>query len=181
MTAERERAEPVDAGGRAAAEIRRSLPADAGPLSALIRRCLREVNIRDSSPEIIEGMCAHYSPATIQHLAAERDMFAATHDGEVMGTVSRQRNLVFTLYVSPDFTGHGTGRALMAHVEQLAANDGYTFMETCASIRAHGFYRRLGYIDVRETMTSLAGLNYILRKALRPMSREVLLTAPLPA
>jgi hypothetical protein len=40
-------------------------------------------------------------------------------------------------------------------------------METGASITAHQFYLGLGYVDVRQSETELAGLNYILRKPLR--------------
>jgi hypothetical protein len=40
-------------------------------------------------------------------------------------------------------------------------------METGASITAHQFYRKLGYADVRESESAF-GLNYIVRKPLRP-------------
>ncbi|MGK5741449.1 hypothetical protein [Micromonospora sp. URMC 103] len=43
--------------------------------------------------------------------------------------------------------------------------DGYDYMETGASITGHGFYHRLGYVDVRTSETEF-GLNYILRRRL---------------
>lgn len=38
-------------------------------------------------------------------------------------------------------------------------------METGASITGHGFYLRLGYVDVRESETDF-GFNWIMRKPL---------------
>jgi hypothetical protein len=48
----------------------------------------------------------------------------------------------------------------------LAAGDGYDYLETGASMTAHGFYQRLGYVDVRTIETDF-GVNHILRKPLR--------------
>ncbi|SHN76149.1 GNAT family N-acetyltransferase [Cryptosporangium aurantiacum] len=110
-------------------------------------------------------MCAHFSPRHIERVAAERQMFVAVEQGEVVGTVSRDGNKVYTMFVHPRTIGRGIGRRLMRHLEALAAADGYAFMETGASITAHGFYQRLGYLDVRTSKTEF-GFNYILRRPL---------------
>jgi GNAT superfamily N-acetyltransferase len=138
---------------------------DAAAVAGIITRCLREVNSRDYSAEIIERMCAHYTPARMVELAREREMFVAEEDGRVAGTVSRDGNKVFTMFVDPGTIGRGVGRRLMGHIEGLAAASGFDHMETGASITAHGFYQRLGYVDVRTGETDF-GLNYILRKPL---------------
>jgi GNAT superfamily N-acetyltransferase len=57
--------------------------------------------------------------------------------------VSRDGNRVFTMFVRPQVIGRGVGRHLMHHIEALAAGEGYGYMETGASITAHGFYHRL--------------------------------------
>jgi GNAT superfamily N-acetyltransferase len=132
--------------------VRKFEAADAPVVAGLIGRCLREVNSRDYSAEIIERMCAHF------------DAFVAESDG-VVGTVSRDGNKVYTMFVRPDVAGQGVGRILMRHIEALAAAEGHGFMETGASITAHDFYRRLGYVDVRTSETEF-GLNFILRRPL---------------
>lgn len=111
-------------------------------------------------------MCRHFSPEQFERLAAIRQIYVAEEAGMVVGTVSRQDNKVFTMFVEPGRAGQGIGRRLMAHIEDLAARDGHDHMETGASITGHGFYHKLGYTDVRETETEF-GLNYILRKPLR--------------
>lgn len=146
-------------------EIRRFRPADSAAVADVIERCLREVNSRDYPSDTIELMCAHFTPRQIERLAAERQMFVAVDQDDVVGTVSRDGNKVYTMFVHPRTIGQGIGRHLMVHVEALAAADGYAFMETGASITGHGFYQRLGYLDVRTSETEF-GFNYILRKPL---------------
>ena len=56
--------------------------------------------------------------------------------------------------------------AVAARIERcLREVNRHDHMETGASITAHEFYRRLGYIDVRSTDTEF-GFNYILRRDL---------------
>jgi GNAT superfamily N-acetyltransferase len=145
--------------------IRVFTPTDADAVAALIGRCLREVNSRDYPPEIIERMCAHFTPARVAELAGQRQMFVAGEPGTVLGTVSRDGNKVYTMFVDPAAAGRGIGRALMTHIEALAAAEGHAFMETGASITGHGFYHRLGYADVRISDTEF-GRNHILRRSL---------------
>jgi GNAT superfamily N-acetyltransferase len=146
------------------ATIRRFNNADALAVAGLIERCLREVNSRDYASEVIERMCDHFTEQRIKELATQRQMFVADQDG-VVGTVSRDGNKVYTMFVHPRAAGRGVGRLLMRHIEALSVIDGYDHMETGASITAHDFYGRLGYIDVRSTETAF-GLNYVLRRDL---------------
>ncbi|MBB2947428.1 GNAT superfamily N-acetyltransferase [Actinoplanes lutulentus] len=145
-------------------QIRLFRPEDAPAVSAVIRACLRDVNSRDYPPDVIDTMSAHFDPARVQELAARREMFVAESD-QILGTVSRDGNKVYTMFVRPDQIGSGIGRRLMTHIESLAAAEGFDHMETGASITGHGFYQRLGYTDIRTSETTF-GLNYILRKPL---------------
>lgn len=147
-------------------QIRAFGPADAGVVSALVQRCLREVNSRDYPETIIDKMCAHFTPDRFNALAENRDVYVADRDG-VVGTVSREGNKVFTMFVDPDAAGMGVGRVLMEHIESLAVSEGHDHMETGASITGHGFYLRLGYTDIRESETDF-GFNWIMHK---PLSR----------
>jgi GNAT superfamily N-acetyltransferase len=144
--------------------IRRFTNADAVAVAGIIERCLREVNSRDYPSEIIERMCGHFTEERLKELATQRQMFVAEVDG-IAGTVSRDGNKVYTMFVHPRAAGRGTGRLLIRHVEALAVIDGYDHMETGASITAHDYYRRLGYIDVRTSETEF-GFNYIMRRDL---------------
>jgi GNAT superfamily N-acetyltransferase len=144
-------------------DIRRFIDEDAGEISYIILRCLREINSKDYGPEVIEAMSAHFAPETMVALAGTREVYVAVKEGKPVGTVSRDENKAYTLFVNPDFVGQSIGGKLMDHIEQLATNDGFGFMETGASITAHDFYRNRGYVHIHESETEF-GLNYILRK-----------------
>jgi GNAT superfamily N-acetyltransferase len=143
--------------------IRRFRAGDADAIADLVQVCLRTVNSRDYPPEIIDRMCAHHVPSRIVELAAQRQMFVAETAAEgIAGTVSREGNKVHTMFVRPGLAGRGIGRQLMRHIESLAAGEGHDHMEAGASITGHGFYQRLGYVDVR-TSESEFGVNLIMR------------------
>ncbi|MGW5047454.1 N-acetyltransferase family protein [Streptomyces griseoluteus] len=137
---------------------------DAPRIAEIVQRCLREVNSRDHPQHVIDTMCAHFTAERVIELSASRLIYVAEGD-RVVGTVSREGNKVYTMFVDPDFAGRGIGRQLMQQVQDSAVCDGYDHMETGASITAHGFYLRLGYTDVRTSETEF-GLNYILCKTL---------------
>lgn len=148
---------------------------DAPRVAEIVRRCLRRVNSHDYPADVIDRMCGHFTAARFVELSAGRDIHVAEdeggegydgHDG-VVGTVSRDGNKVYSMFVDPDAAGHGIGRLLMDHVEALAAAEGHEHMEAGASITAHRFYLRRGYEDVRESDTGF-GLTYLVRKPLRP-------------
>ncbi|MGC4817649.1 GNAT family N-acetyltransferase [Micromonospora sp. DT63] len=145
--------------------VRQFRPEDGEALSALVVRCLREVNSRDYPAELIDEMCAHFTADRFRELGVERRIYVAEEDGRPVGTVSRDGNKVYTMFVDPDAHGRGVGRRLMRHVEELARAEGHEFMETGASLTGHGFYRRIGYTDVRVSDT-VFGINHILRRPL---------------
>ncbi|OAH12590.1 GNAT family N-acetyltransferase [Streptomyces jeddahensis] len=145
---------------------------DAPRVAEIVHRCLREVNSRDYPADIIDRMCAHFTAERFIELSRCRLVYVAvdhgsTAVGRVVGTVSRDGNRVYSMFVDPDLARRGIGRRLMQHIEALAAHDGYDHMETGASLTAHRFYLKLVYSDVRDTETEF-GLNHILRKPLKP-------------
>lgn len=148
-------------------DIRAFRENDATHLAEIVRRCLREVNSRDYSADIIDGMCSYFTADRFIGLSRSRRVYVAEIGHRIVGTVSRDGNKVYTMFVDPDQHGREIGRRLMLHIEKQAAEEGYDFMESGASITGHHFYHKLGYVDIRESETELAGLNYVLRKTLR--------------
>jgi len=70
------------------------------------------------------------------------------------------------MFVNPSWIGNGVGRQLMLYIEGLAAEEGHEYMETDASITAHDFCLRLGYVDRGQNETDL-GVTSRMRKFLR--------------
>ena len=163
----------------ARSRIRSYAAGDAEQLAALVQRCLVEVNSRDYPADVIAGLCASYTAAQFAGLARRRHIYIADCGAMMAGTVSRERNKVFTMFVDPRWAARGIGRQLMRHAEQQAAGEGHDHMETAASITAHAFYLALGYTDLRESETGF-GLTYLMRKPL-PSPHAHLPSPPRPA
>jgi ribosomal-protein-alanine N-acetyltransferase len=76
-------------------------------------------------------------------------------------------NIISDLWVAPFAQGQGVGAALLAALEEVIANAGYTFVELETSAGNAGavrFYERHGYIPVWRGMKFSASLNYELEK-----------------
>ncbi|WP_312022759.1 GNAT family N-acetyltransferase [Bradyrhizobium sp. 2S1] len=93
--------------------IRPARQDDAGDISAVILRALRETNARDYASEIIERVERSFSPDAVLQLIGKRTVFVAAIDGRVVGTASLDGNVVRTVFVSPDVQARGIGRLLM--------------------------------------------------------------------
>ena len=131
-------------------KVRLAQPGETGAVSALIGRALREVNARDYPASVILRMTAYFGPERIAALMTERRLYVALVAGEVVGTASLARREAHTVFVRPDMHGRGVGRALMDRVEGLARRRGVAALVVNASITAEGFYRRRGYVKLRD-------------------------------
>ena len=71
----------------------------------------------------------------------------------VLGSKTDHRDTceVKGLFVSPQWTGKGIGRALVQNLEEQARVKGYTNMCLKSSLNAEGFYERMGYSVVDPT------------------------------
>jgi GNAT superfamily N-acetyltransferase len=147
-------------------DIRAFEPDDAQQVAALIRKALREVNSADYPPEVITSLCDHFAPETLRELALRRDVLVAEVDGAVVGTVSIEEGVVYTVFVRPQYHGRGIGTRLMKEIEGLAMTLGYSVIRTPASVSAVGFYAKLGYQEVERIETEDSGLNIIMEKRL---------------
>ncbi|EST27313.1 GNAT family N-acetyltransferase [Streptomyces roseochromogenus] len=134
-------------------------------LMDIAQRCLYEVINRDYPSQIIEKMCSHFTAEWFVEVSRSWEVYVAETDCQVVGTVSRDGNNVYALFVDPDMVGRGIGRRLMLHIERLAARDGYEYIERYANIPSHSFYLKLGFTDIGESETRF-GFAYVMRKPL---------------
>jgi putative acetyltransferase len=66
-----------------------------------------------------------------------------------IGALVLASNELRACYVDPDAVRQGVGSALVARIEQIARDDGLTYLHVDSSVTAEPFYRALGY-GVRE-------------------------------
>jgi ribosomal protein S18 acetylase RimI-like enzyme len=130
--------------------LRRAAAADAAAVQALTRQAYAKwVPLIGREPK---PMQADYERAVREHR-----IDLALLGGALAGlieTIDRPDHLLIeNVAVAPAFQGRGVGRRLMAHAEQLAAEQGHAELRLYTNARFEenvALYRRLGYRVDRE-------------------------------
>jgi GNAT superfamily N-acetyltransferase len=130
--------------------IRRAEMHDAEEISRTIVRAIRLTNAADYPPHVIAAVTGNFTPRHVLAHLANRHVFVAVVEGQIVGTASLQDRVVRSVYVDPDHQGTGIGRKLMDAVEELARYQSIASVAVPSSITAQGFYRKRGFIFVRE-------------------------------
>jgi len=133
-----------------AAEIRRAVPDDAGDISGVILRALKETNARDYPPHVIAAVAANFSPERVLAQLARRQAYVAVVQGAIVGTASLDGDVIRSVYIDPVHQGKGIGAQLMDVLEALAREQSVGTLGVPSSITAEGFYRKRGYVFVRD-------------------------------
>ena len=130
-------------------DIRRARPEEAGALSAL---ALRSKALWGYSPEFLERCRAELTlrPEEVEPFRAH----VATEGGAVLGlfTVRGEppEGALDALYVEPQATGRGVGRALLVEAMQVARDLGFHALLIHSDPHAEAFYLRHGATRVGE-------------------------------
>lgn len=133
-------------------EIRAAQPHDAPAISRVIIDALRISNARDYSPEVIQRVESNFTAERIGKLIETRLVLVAQQDQQVLGTASLDGQVIRTVFVDPTQQGKGIGRRLMAAIERLAQERGARELLVPSSLTAQGFYRQLGFTQIREVV-----------------------------
>lgn len=135
---------------RFAAEIRRALPSDAEEISRLVIRVLHETNGRDYPAHVISAVAENFSAERVTQQLAARRAYVVVVDGVIVGTASLDGRVIRSVYVDPTHQGKGIGARLMDVLESVAREQAVATLSVPSSITAEGFYRRLGFVFVRN-------------------------------
>ena len=147
--------------------IRPFYPDDSEGASAVITRCLREVNSRDYTPSQIERLCGKFTPEKVRKRFGESSCVAVhSEDEEVVGTATLREDELGSVFVRPDWHGHGVGKLLVLHVEEVAKGRGVAVIGAYSSLTALKFYLHLGYEEVDEKVEPDGEVTVEIRKQL---------------
>ncbi|WBL77163.1 GNAT family N-acetyltransferase [Bradyrhizobium xenonodulans] len=131
--------------------IRPALEDDAGEISAVILRALRETNAKDYTDEIIARVERGFSPDAVLQLIGKRTVLVAAVGNRIVGTASLDGSVVRTVFVAPDVQAQGIGKRLMAEIERIAHGRNIALLTVPSSVTAEPFYARLGFRAVRDS------------------------------
>ncbi|MGM4917497.1 GNAT family N-acetyltransferase [Tardiphaga sp. 813_E8_N1_3] len=131
-------------------DIRPAQAGDAADISRVIIRALRETNAKDYTPDIIARVELSFSPAAVERLIEQREVFVAEMENRVVGTASLDGQALRTMFVLPDMQGRGIDRLLVQRIEMVARERQLAVLMVPATVTAEAFYARLGFTAVRE-------------------------------
>lgn len=146
-------------------QIRDFRPDDVDAVSRMINASIIKLNSKDYPPKIIHALCDEFSATNLRELMTRRQIVIALDAGQPIGTASLEHDTVHGVFVHPRHIGRGIGALLMDHVEQTAARQGISTLFVPASLTAHGFYRKLDYLDLRQVETEAVGMVYLMSKS----------------
>ena len=133
-------------------QVRRARAEDASAISQVVIAALRHSNAQDYPPTVIAQVVEHFSPAAIRQLLAQRQVYVATLQQQIVATASLDQDVVRSVFVEPGHQGRGIGQQLMAVIHAAATEAGLEQLRVPSSLTAEGFYRRLGYAKVRDQL-----------------------------
>lgn len=116
-------------------------------------------------PDGVEPYLAALEADTTDQIVAERDgevigwgrLDHDETDDEEGGDEDSTVGEVTAVYVDPEHARSGVGSALLAHLEERAAELGLDRLSLSASLNAVGFYERHGYRPVERTTHETTG------------------------
>jgi GNAT superfamily N-acetyltransferase len=152
-------------------KIKQFQDSQAGVVSNIIQRNLKEVNSKDYSEDIIDSLVEYFAPENIVKNAQSQCTLVAIQDGVVVGTASlanfgseeSPNYYAVAVFVLPDLHGQGIGTRLIEAVESKAWELEAEKMTVRASITAKGFYQKLGY-QFRDGEVLDDHQNYVMEK-----------------
>ena len=147
--------------------IRKFEEEDAAAIAELIKETLSISNSRDYSPEIIKNLKSKYSEDSIRQTGESCSIFVAVSNAVgIVGTIGLKESTVFGLFVKPSWQKKGLGKKLLKFIERYAKQCGYSKLRLASSITAYGFYKRNGFIPVKNEVNEKYGEVIIMEKSL---------------
>lgn len=130
--------------------IKRATPKDADAISHVIVQTLRKTNAKDYSSTIIDNVVSNFSVEKVLSQINNRQVFVALLQGKIVGTASLEGEKVRSVFVLPERQKQNIGTSLMNHIEEVAKIQNISSLMVSSSITAEAFYKKLGYLAVRN-------------------------------
>jgi GNAT superfamily N-acetyltransferase len=147
-------------------EIRPITASDYERTSAVIVRCLTEVNIRDYGEEHIARMLPTFAPNNLAAWFSGAETFVMTCANDVVATGTLRGSEIQTVFVDPSKHGMGYGKLIMRHLENAARDRGVSEITLRSSLTSKSFYEGLQYQAQGDTYGAVGGQMVVMTKKL---------------
>ena len=134
--------------------VRRATLDDAEVICDVHIRSIRELCAKDYTPRQIESWTRYKSADNYRGGMVEggEAIFVAEVEGRIIGFASLEADEITSVYVAPARISRGAGRALVEAAEAHARDQGVETIRLRSTITAIGFYQKMGYRRVEETV-----------------------------
>jgi putative acetyltransferase len=135
--------------------LRLGRPEDASAILDVYRSAVRGIPERFYSREVIDGwapidICSEHAERLAGEMERGQKIVAIAEDegGSVagFGSIGPADSQVWEVYVRPDRSRAGVGRAILGRLEDLARDEGLIVLNVTASINAETFFAASGFI-----------------------------------
>ena len=134
--------------------IRRATDADRVAIARLHEAAIRTFGPRAYTAEEVDSWALGIRP---EQYLIEQQMYVAVDDDAVVAFGHYHDGEIGAVYVDPPHVRRGTGRAMLAKLEDVARADGATRVHLNAALNSTGFYAACGYTPTTETMYRTRG------------------------
>lgn len=151
-------------------EIQAATLSDAAAISELVLHNSQKTLLPHYAPEQWAVFVQYYSLAAVEEKIRTQDVFVASIDHELVGTIALEADMVLGFYTHPDHMGKGIGSAVLSHLEQHARTKGLDHLQLAASPVAVSFYEERGWQRLGEEWFVYGGVRFWetrMRKELR--------------
>lgn len=132
--------------------IRIALPDDALAIHNLHTRSVRGLCTRDYPEEVIEGWLSGRTPDGCKVRGiAKKEMYVYEESGAIRGFSHVVPICIVALFVDPDHTRRGVGRALFEHALAFIRASGTIPVPFEGTITAFPFYLKMGCTEIRRS------------------------------
>lgn len=132
--------------------VRRYIDGDETAICEVIRKDVLAENIRDYSPDFINHLIESHNEDLIKRRANVFHAYVLTYEEKIVGVGmigpywdSLTESSFFTIFIDPDYKGHGLGRKIIETLEEDEYYKRADRVEIPASITAVEFYKHFGY------------------------------------
>ena len=145
--------------------IRRAEPSDADGIIDAHVRSIREVCCHDYSEEQIRIWSGKGFQASIWRQTMDRDYVLVIADQDRIhgfGHMRKAKNsttVVEGLYFAPEAVGLGLGAKMLHQIYAEAVKHSVTKLVLQATLTGAGFYQRMGFTRVRDTVIDIGGID----------------------
>lgn len=143
-------------------EIRKANLQDAKVISQMMTENINLLSSKKYSKEQISAMKKYVSEENIKKYIKDFEVFIALDEKEVVGTISFEKDLIFSVYVkgSTNFIKEGIGDEMLKFVETYAKKLGENKISVISMPTTKTFFEERGYEVVEDLLLDFDGVDF---------------------